>query len=185
MAVANSSYKGLAQKNSVVNRKVLAAELPRLVRVCESVDTVSVELKFRFDDHGRICVEASTETLVHVACHLCSEAVAWPMQVAFAALVAADEDQAKSWVDMTEPEYVIVAAGRELDIAELIEDELILQLPRRVCFDESCEHKPAMQFFEAGVRAQSSLPADRQLPFKDLKEFVERNGLATKQDSED
>ncbi|MEC7955637.1 MAG: hypothetical protein VX158_00310, partial [Pseudomonadota bacterium] len=77
------------------------------------------------------------------------------------------------------------AAGRELDIAELIEDELILQLPRRVCFDESCEHKPAMQFFEAGVRAQSSLPADRQLPFKDLKEFVERNGVATKQEFED
>ena len=42
------------------------------------------------------------------------------------------------------------------------------------------EHKPAMQFFEAGVRAQSSLPADRQLPFKDLKEFVERNGLDSK-----
>ena len=70
MAVANSSYKGLAQKNSVVNRKVLAAELPRLVRVCESVDAVSVELKFRFDDHGRICVEASTETycMLRVTC---------------------------------------------------------------------------------------------------------------------
>jgi uncharacterized metal-binding protein YceD (DUF177 family) len=107
------------------------------------------------------------------------------MQVAFAALVAADEDQAKSWADMTEPEYVVVVAGPELDIAELIEDELILQLPRRVCFDESCEHKPAMQFFEAGGKAQSSLPADRQLPFRDLKEFVKRNGLATKQEAED
>ena len=79
MAVANSVTRAW-RKKKCCNRKVLA-ELPRLVRVCESVDAVSVEVKFRFDDHRRICVEASTETLVHVACHLCSEAVAWPMQV--------------------------------------------------------------------------------------------------------
>ena len=71
------------------------------------------------------------------------------------------------------------------DVAELIEDELILQLPRQVCFDESCIHKPVMQFYEAGVESQSDLPADRQLPFQGLKELVERNGLAQGDGSEE
>ena len=190
MAVSNSSYKGLAQKNSVVNRKVVAAQLPRLSSVCENVEPVNVEMEFRFDDHDRICVNAKTETLVHLECHLCSEQVAWPMQVDFDAIMAASEEQAEEWSVVAAEgsagaENIIVASGHELDVAELIEDELILQLPRQVCFDESCIHKPVMQFYEAGVESQSDLPADRQLPFQGLKELVERNGLAQGDGSEE
>lgn len=179
-SLANSSYKGLAQKNSVVIRKVVAEQLPRLAEVCESVDSVDVEMIFHFDDFHRICVNAKTDTLVHLECHLCQEPVVWPMRVEFDALVASSEAQAEQWLTVAATqigasENIVVAAGQDLDVAELIEDELILQLPRQVCFDDGCERRPVMHFHAADAEPQNVTATDRQLPFQGLKELVEKS----------
>ena len=74
-------------------------------------------------------------------------------------------------------EHIIVAAGQHLDVAELIEDELILGLPRRVCFDEKCANMPELRFVDKDGKATEDLPSDRQLPFQGLRELVANNGL--------
>ena len=58
-----------------------------------------------------------------------------------------DEQQANEWTEWSgssrsKAEHIIVAAGQHLDVAELIEDELILGLPRQVCFDQQCANMP-------------------------------------------
>jgi uncharacterized metal-binding protein YceD (DUF177 family) len=60
-------------------------------------------------------------------------------------------------------------------VAELIEDELILQLPRQVCFDDGCERRPVMHFHAADAEPQNVTATDRQLPFQGLKELVEKS----------
>lgn len=180
--MANSSYKSLAQKNGVVNRMVAADELPRFTAACKLTEDVKVEAHFRLDDQGRICVAAEISSRIDVDCHLCNESVVWPLSMAFKALVAFDEQQANEWTERSsasssEVEHIIVAAGQHLDVAELIEDELILGLPRQVCFDEKCANMPELRFVDKDGKATEDLPSDRQLPFQGLRELVANNGL--------
>ena len=180
--LANSSYKGLAQKNGVLNLMVRGTELTRLIQVCSLAEDVRVEARFRLDEHGRVCVAADLSTRVDLECHLCNEPVAWPMQIAFEAVVAFNERQAEEWSEWSAPsssktEHIVVAAGQYVDVAELIEDELILGLPRQVCFDQQCKNMPELHFADNDSEALGTVPSDRQMPFKGLKELVASSGL--------
>jgi uncharacterized metal-binding protein YceD (DUF177 family) len=112
---------------------------------------------------------------------LCDQPVAWPLQIAFDAVVAFNERQADEWSEWSAPsssktEHIIVAAGQYVDVVELIEDELILGLPRQVCFDQHCKNMPELHFADRASEALGTLPSDRQMPFKGLKELVASSG---------
>lgn len=181
LLLANSSYKSLAQKNGIVNRVVPADELPRFAAACKLAEDVKVEARFRLDDHGRVCVAAELSARVDLDCHLCNESVLWPMSIAFEAVVAFDEQQANEWTERSassrrELEHIIVAAGQYFDVAELIEDELILGLPRQVCYDQQCANMPELRFVDKDSEAAEDVASERQLPFQGLRELVANNG---------
>ena len=60
------------------------------------------------------------------------------IEAALAGLLAADEDQAQQWSIDTPDVQIYLVAGGTLDLAELVEDELLLALPMRPCADEAC-----------------------------------------------
>jgi uncharacterized metal-binding protein YceD (DUF177 family) len=71
---------------------------------------------------------------------------------------------------------ILVVAGVNLDMVELVEDELLLALPDRVCTDDDCAHMPVMRFGEAAgddVDTQGSGKASRRFPFAGLKEAIQ------------
>ena len=159
---------------------VSADELPRFSAVCMLAEDVKVEARFRLDDHGRVCVAAELSSRVDLDCHLCNESVVWPLSIAFEAVVAFDEQQANEWTEWSgsigsEVEHIIVAAGQHLDVAELIEDELILGLPRQVCFDQQCANMPELRFVDKDSEAAEDEASDRQWPFRGLRELVANN----------
>ena len=57
----------------------------------------------------------------------------------------------------------------------LIEDELILGLPRQVCFDQQCANMPELRFVDKDSEAAEDEASDRQLPFQGLRELVANN----------
>lgn len=175
--MANSSYKGLAQKNSVLTCTVPSQQLPRLQEACEGAEAVDVDMRFRFDEFGRICVNATTRAVLQIECHLCREPVSWRMNVDFDAIIAHDDAQAAEWLSLSArkdglPDNIIVAASKDLNVAELIEDEIILQLPRQVCFEEVCGRRPTMQFRDATADERSDAELERPKPFAGLKALI-------------
>ena len=188
--MANSSYKGLAQKNSVITCTVLSQQLPRLLEACKGVESINVEMRFRFDEFGRICVSAITRAVLQIECHLCREPVSWQRNVDFDAIVAHDDAQAAEWSSLRArkdglPDNIIVAAGKDLNVAELIEDELILQLPRQVCFEEECGRRPSMQFHDEATDERSAAEPERPKPFAGLKALIGEGVESTINDSQE
>ena len=52
---------------------------------------------------------------------------------------------------------VVVTKDRFLDVEDLVEDELLLQLPGQVCIDLDCERRPPLQF--GGLASEVGGPA--------------------------
>ena len=67
-------------------------------------------------------------------------------------------------------------SGANLDVAELVEDELLLSLPERVCTNEDCVHMPEMRYGEMTVgdsADQVSTEGLKRFPFAGLKEAMQ------------
>jgi uncharacterized metal-binding protein YceD (DUF177 family) len=68
---------------------------------------------------------------------------------------------------------ILVADGLEVSLADLVEDEILLGLPERLCPTEPCENAPEMHYpaaGQAGVDPERGVddPAPRDNPFSVL-----------------
>ena len=99
--------------------------------------------------------------------------------MAFDAVVAFDETRASEWAAWSaandiELEHIIVASSQTLDVAELIEDELMLGLPLQVLCEEGCTTGRGAHVEDGHVRAAST---DRQMPFEGLRELIAERAI--------
>ena len=167
----------------MLTRVVRRQELPRLAEVCGIESDVDVEVSFRIDDHGRVHVTAELSATVNLDCYLCNEMVTWRLQTAFDAVVAFDEIQAGEWSELTganggQMEQIIVVSGQTLDVAELIEDELILGLPLQARCEQGCAETPEMRYDDGHSEAAQVALSDRQMPFAGLRELIAESDFA-------
>ena len=140
------TYIDLAKATAVVKRELPPAACTRLQAVVADLGTVSVELRFTLDAHQRVHVGGSVQTTAALECQLCSEPVSKPLQVELDGLLAVTEAQATAWRSEDDADNIIVVSSAELDAAELVEDELLLQLPAKVCVDSDCERRPVLSY---------------------------------------
>ena len=173
---ASSTYRALAQKQAVVERRLTGEHLRRLADICHRVDDVDARLSFDLDDHARVVVEAEVMARVALECQRCLGSVDRALPIKTRALIAFDESQASVWQDQVGvTEEIIVVADKVLDVAEIIEDEVILALPLKVCVAVPCENAPAM-IYDGGLpeaRAAEQPPGDLQRPFGDLRRVLD------------
>ena len=174
-----TKYIDLASNGAQLRRALLPDEYPRLAQVVPVVGNGEVHLTFRMDDRKRPEVSARVLLDCALECQMCLEAQARKLELDFVALLAKDEAQATSWSQLDEPDDEIsprsvAVVGAELDIAALVEDEILLQLPANVCVDPDCEHRPQLSFpaDAAGLDGdpqQLSEEAGRTNPFDVLR----------------
>lgn len=177
----SSTYRSLAQQRAVIVRQFDGALLPRLAMACRTLRNVDVRLAFDRDDHGRVVVKGSAGFDAGLGCHRCEEVVMRRMKSEFAALIAFNEDQATAWADMGENTDIIVVASSNLDVVELVEDELLLTLPDRVCLDDKCRHMPSMYYSAddtpnveiSNEEVVHGVDEERRFPFAGLKDAME------------
>ncbi len=150
------TYVDLARVGAEVERQVDAATCARLHTAVGDVHQVSAALKFTLDDHGRPCVQGTTLASVTMDCQLCAEPVTVEVSADVDGVLAASDGQAQAWRSADDPQHVVVVAGAELDVVELIEDELLLNLPIRVCADEACPRRPTMDYGEEEIERAAS-----------------------------
>ncbi len=158
------TYVDLAKSQAVLTRELAPSACPRLRAVVLQLETVQAELRFGFDAEQRIQVTGSAEAEVEMACQLCSEPVRRHLSVEVEGLLAPTEEMADAWREAEGADNIVVVSTEELDAAELVEDELLLQLPSQVCTDADCENRPQLSY----APPQAHVPDEAEKPFAAL-----------------
>lgn len=174
----SSTYRSLAQQRAVVAQVLEVTSLPRFGDVCEAVKDIAAELSFDHDGQARVKVSGRVHCKAQLSCHRCDENVWRYVDCSFTSVIAFDEQQADAWSGLDPSLDILVAAGANLDMVELVEDELLLALPDQVCTDDDCAHMPVMRYGDMvgdDVDTQGNEEASRRFPFAGLKEAIQAN----------
>ena len=138
----------------------------------ESSDSVDVELAFSFDENQRIRMEGHASVRASVSCHRCAESVLVTVQADIDARVVTSERQAQ---ELAQSIDVLIVTESSVPVTELVEDDLILSIPWKVCeAQETCENLSRSLLSESKiVKAES----DEHRPFANLQQLIdERQG---------
>ena len=137
----------LARREARWSGRVPLSALPRLraLVVSESgAGDVQVELGFRIDGSGRLQVAGEAVASATVACSRCMEDVPVRVQASVDARVVSSEAEASELIAECD---VIVAPSRDMEVAHLVEDDLLLGLPETGCGDsDSCPNLPPTEY---------------------------------------
>ena len=153
----------LARREGKWSGRVALSALPRLrALVASEGGDVQVELGFRLDGSGRVQVAGEALASATVACSRCMEDVPVRVRTTVDARVVRSEAEASELIADCD---VIVAPSREMEVAQLIEDDLLLGLPETGCGDrEPCPNAPPTEYPAAD---DDALP-ERANPFEAL-----------------
>jgi len=119
-------------------------EMPRLVGLVQNQEgKVTYNLAFEKDDHGVIRISGKVSARLTLVCQRCLNLMEWqlnnPVNIGF----AGDREQIEYLPDFVEP---LISELREIPLASLIEEEVILGLPLSPLHNpEDC---PAQQLVE-------------------------------------
>lgn len=136
-------YLDLARQGARVSRSLPAEQLPRLADVAPGHGALQVELTFTLDAEGRAWVSGSAALTVQATCQRCLEEFQHGMQVALELCIVTDPGLASELAGEAD---VLAADGDSVSIAEVVEDEVILSLPERLCREDPCEYAPKLWF---------------------------------------
>ncbi len=198
------TYQSLGQRKALVERVVRSEQMSRLDQECTELGDLQVKLYFDRDARYRVVVKGVIEASAKLPCHLCQESVPYKLRTTFNATIASSEEQAEYWSsgDESADLNIVVIEGPRLDIVELVEDELLLDLPGQVCADLSCSTRPVMVYDDGAsdeppdqreqkdAQEQKDLEkaeelVDRQLPFVGLKAALQEIGSLAAQEGEE
>ncbi len=167
------SYADLAQRKATIVRIVPGEAWTRLNAASGGVDDVEIELKFDVDADGLATVAGQASTAMRVACHWCQRVVSAPVTATMHALLTQDEKGAKRAAEACKARGVdmdiVVVSKDVLNAVELMEDELLLSIPGRICDDTACEHRPARSYGDEPVVGENE---GTYKPFAALKDLL-------------
>ena len=119
-------------------------EASKLLRIQQEVQAgasnVEVSLHFSLDESRRIHIEGNAELTAKVSCHRCNERVKTTISAKIDARIARNENEARL---LAQEFDVIELSDTPVHVAQLIEDDLLLSIPWRVCDEpKTCENLP-------------------------------------------
>jgi uncharacterized metal-binding protein YceD (DUF177 family) len=162
----DATYRDLGECQATLARKLEGAMLPRLAELGQILQPVDVKLSFTLENR-KPRVTGQVRTRLSLPCQWCSEHLERDIEAHFSVWLALDEEQADAWDEELGAEQVVVVAGEHLDVPELVEDELLLSVPTRVCVDDACIRRP---------RLQDDDPAQTRLgPFAGMADLIRKH----------
>ena len=177
------TYANLTAAEAHIERSIPAQKLPRLCEAIEVLGQVDVILDFERDPGDRPMVAGSVSFKGRIPCNWCLAPVDFAGGLQFSSLLADSDTQAQMWDEDNEllestnsTPTAIVVAGAVLDVVDLIEDELLLQMPTVECA-AGCEEKPLASYGESeAVREEDNAGSFAALQeLKDAMQEQSRN----------
>jgi uncharacterized protein len=116
-----------AEEGRQLEGSIELARMPRLAgMLLDSAGAVTVTLAFGLDEDGTPCLRGGYQANVSVLCQRCLQAMRLALAGEFALAMVADEQAAASLAERYDP---LLVGDEPISLAEIIEDELILELP--------------------------------------------------------
>ncbi len=155
----------LAETGGAVRGTLRVDELGRLAESLHDTEgTVDVELDFGVDEIGTRFIRGSLHTVLHLTCQRCLQALACRMDVQVLLGLAIPGRSA----DFPERYEVLELEEANLELARLVEDELLLALPIvPMHAPDECEYDSDVITVSEGENRDDDTD-ERQHPFKDL-----------------
>ena len=150
------AYPELARQGAVVVRRLQADSLPRLNELAPGKGAVAVELNFRLDGAGRPWVSGRAMQAVEAGCQRCLGRFDRTLEVEFDLCIVREEKHARELAGVAD---VLVVEAETVSIADIVEDELLLGLPERLCLEDPCGFAPAMSYPVAGAEVADAAQA--------------------------
>lgn len=129
-------YVELAQRGARLERLLSGQDLPRWSEVARGEIVVEVSLEFQRDEASRPCVKGSYRARSDMLCRRCSEVLPHEMTGDFQLTIVRDDEAASRLAGERD---VLLAEREVLDVAEVLEDELLMAMPEELCREEKCE----------------------------------------------
>lgn len=144
-------YRDLARRGAALERVLSLDVLPRLKHLSAGggaapTSPVDVTLRFSENANGAAVVEGSALVRLDLECHRCAEALPYELAVDFRCAIVGSEAQAEAFDAAGAASDVLVASSTSVTVAEIVEDELLLALPERLCASEPCERLPMLSY---------------------------------------
>ena len=160
-------YRDLARQRARISRQIGIHELDRLrpLVVTEAAGepqppadhctgaapaALAVQLQFEESGIGIARVRGSITGRLALTCHGCAEVLAHELDLVLDCLIVESEAMAVRQAAQAEPpgsiEDMIVAGGTEVTVVQIIEDEILLSLPERLCATEPCAMAPGLAY---------------------------------------
>lgn len=117
----------LAETGAVLHGRLGLGGMARLATYLHDTDgEVNVDLGFDIDEAGTRYVRGHLRAVLHLVCQRCLQSFGHPMDVGVSLGFARSDDSASGLPERYEP---LVLEDESVNLAQLIEDELILALP--------------------------------------------------------
>ena len=150
MAVSNSrppKYVELARNGAHIQRDLNINDCERLQSATRSIQGIYVDLTFGRDEQNQLRAAGHVSANCELDCQLCDAAVESVIEAPIHLVLAFSEIQAQSLVDRNLLKGGdVVVVDQTLNLAALVEDELLLKLPSQVCTDIDCVNRPALSY---------------------------------------
>lgn len=145
------SFSALARQQGRIERQIAGGVLTRLEAEAPVEGALSVTLSFRMDSLGRPWVTGSAKQLVTATCQGCLVERSHLLEVDFDLCMLPEGPAAQA---ASERYDVLTVDGDTVTIADIVEDELLLALPERLCEALPCPHAPVGSFPADGAQAR-------------------------------
>ena len=165
MKVSPSDY---ARTNRRWHGEIPVTSFDRLVHeVSADTEVVDVQLAFSRDENDRIRMRGHASVTAEVGCHRCSDSVATSIRADIDARIVRSDEIARGLAQDTD---VIVVTDNPVSVIDLIEDDLIMSIPWRVCEQE--EDCPNLDEVDDGETQDGDLDDSMQRPFANLRQLL-------------
>lgn len=152
----------------------ITADLPlaRLLRFAEQLSSrsgdVAVALQFGRDEEGRRLLSGTLDTQVQVACQRCLQDMGMGLHCTLSLLILDTEEEVQALRE--DQDGVVMSEDGDLDVAALIEDELILSLPM-IPMHEDVGCNGVLNELKNVLKVEESAAQQRSHPFAKLAEL--------------
>ncbi|WGL17011.1 YceD family protein [Microbulbifer bruguierae] len=155
----------LVQREQQLDGTVPSDALPRLVSSTESIDgDVQVQLAFGRDLQRNQIASGHLEVQVHLLCQRCLQPVTERIEAEVNWGFVWTEEQGNALPKSLDP---VIQEGDELDLYQVLEDEILLNLPMVAYHEVECVSRDDLQSSGKAAEAEEQ----RENPFKVLEQL--------------
>lgn len=161
-------YVDLARQGARLVRSLSTEDLPRWSQLVDGPGRVSVVLTFYRGEDGLPCVRGDYRAEAGLVCGRCLDVIDHAFSGSLDLCIVRDEARAST---LAEGRDVLTVAGDQVLPAEIVEDELLLETPERLCGSVDCERVLPMSYPAATVEvAEAPNPFGALARLKDNQE---------------